>query len=96
MRKTYSYTFKKQMVELYMEGHTATELARKYDISNRRRIHEWVSKVKQAGTMEVLKDTRGLANKGKTKDAKQSLEKEMERLKLENAYLKKLLELKRR
>ena len=96
MRKTYSYQFKKQMVELYMEGYTATELARKYDISNRRRIHEWVNKVKQAGTMEVLKDTRGLANKGKTKELKLSMEKQMERLKLENAYLKKLLELKRR
>ena len=96
MRKTYSYQFKKQMVELYMEGYTATELASKYDISNRRRIHEWASKVKQAGTMDVLKDSRGLANKGKTKEVKLSMEKEMERLKLENAYLKKLLELKRR
>lgn len=96
MRKIYLYELKKQMVELYMEGYSAADLAEKYDIASRRRIQDWVKRVRDAGTMEVLRDTRGLANKGKTKEVKLSMEKEMERLKLENAYLKKLLELKRR
>ena len=90
MRKNYTFELKKQVVELYMERHTAIELAEKYEIADRRRIYEWVNKVKEAGTMDALKDTRGLANKGKTKEVKYSMEKEMERLKLENDYLKNI------
>ena len=85
MRKNYTFELKKQVVELYMEGHTAIELAEKYEIADRRRIYEWVNKVKETGTMDALKDTRGLANKGKTKEVK-----EMKRLKLEKKLAKRV------
>lgn len=92
----YSFELKKKVVELYFEGYSAVDLKEQFDINNRRRVSEWAKKVREAGTFDVLKDTRGLANKGKTKNKMESQTDEIERLKLENLYLKKLLELKGR
>jgi transposase-like protein len=90
----YPVDLKKQVVELYFEGHSPAKLAEKYNIKNRRVVNEWVLKVINDG-YEGLNDKRGLKSKGKKKVERQTLEKEMELLKLENEYLKKLLDLKR-
>lgn len=92
----YTFELKKQVVELYHEGYSAVELKDMFGLGDRRRVSEWAKKVRDAGTMDVLKDTRGLANKGVTKKKKESMVEENERLKLENLYLKKLIELKGR
>lgn len=92
----YTFELKKQVVELYLEGYSAMELKERFGLRDRRRVSEWAKKVRDAGTMDVLKDTRGLANKGITRKKKESMVEENERLKLENLYLKKLIELKRR
>ena len=92
----YDFQMKKEVVELYFEGYSAVELTERFKLGNRRRVSEWAKKVRDAGTMEALKDTRGLANKGRTKKKKETIEEENERLKLENLYLKKLIELKGR
>jgi len=93
---SYGFDLKKEIVELYFEGHSAVDLAKRFELSNRRRVSEWVKQVREAGTFEVLRDTRGLANKGKTKLFKEALKEENERLTLENLYLKKLIALKGR
>lgn len=94
--RVYSFELKKQVVELYFEGYSAVELVERFDLGNRRRVTEWTKKVREAGTMDALKDTRGLSNKGRTREKKESIAEEIERLKLENLYLKKLIDLKRR
>jgi transposase len=93
-RKKYSYDVKKQVVEMYFEGHPIVDIVTKFEISNRRRVHEWVKKVKENG-YDALNDTRGHKSKGKSKKEDQTLEEKYERLQLENLYLKKLLDLKR-
>lgn len=92
----YGFELKKEVVELYLEGHSAVDLTKRFELSNRRRVSEWVKQVREAGTLEVLRDTRGLANKGRTKASNESMEEEIDRLNLEVLYLKKLIELKGR
>lgn len=94
--KTYSFDLKKKIVELYLEGHSAAELAQEYGISNRRSVNDWVMKVQTTGTYDSLKDRRGLANAGQPRERKQSLEEENERLRMEIYYLKKLITVKGR
>lgn len=94
LSKKYPYEVKKQIVEMYFEGHSVPDLVEQFDVKNRRRIYEWVNKVR-AGGYEALGDLRGSQSKGKSKKEKYTLEEKYERLKLENEYLKKLLDLKR-
>ena len=91
---SYSFEIKKEIVGLYFEGHSAVDLAKRFELSDRRRVLEWAKKVREAGTLEVLRDARGLANKGRNKESKETLEEEVARLKLEVMYLKKLINLK--
>ncbi|MEH7387256.1 helix-turn-helix domain-containing protein [Bacillus sp. JJ1521] len=93
-KRTYPYDLKKQLVELYLEGHSSTELAKKYDIHSYKRITDWVRKVREGG-FKALEETRGRHSKGKSKKEEVTLEEKYEKLKLENEYLKKLLDLKR-
>ncbi|WP_085993459.1 helix-turn-helix domain-containing protein [Oceanobacillus senegalensis] len=93
-KRQYSVELKKQAVEMYLEGYSGREVAKKLDIKNERRVTEWVSKAKEGG-FQALDDKRGLMSKGKSKKEEWSLEEKYERLKLENEYLKKLLDLKR-
>ena len=94
-KQYYPFEMKKKVVELYFEGHSATDLAKRFDLTSRKRVTDWVSKVRKAGTMDALNDTRGLSNKGITRKKKESMLEENERLKLEILYLKKLIDLKR-
>ncbi|WP_453990198.1 helix-turn-helix domain-containing protein [Bacillus nitroreducens] len=93
IQNNYSYDLKKQVVEMFLEGHSAAELAKKFEIKNQRRVYDWVEKVRAEG-YSALNDARGTNSQGKSKKAK-TLEEKYELLKLENEYLKKLLRLKR-
>ncbi|MDM5332089.1 transposase [Ureibacillus composti] len=93
MRKSYSYELKKEAVELYFEGFSASYVANKLDISSRTLVNDWVKQVKVSNTFDVLLPNQGRPRKNSKK--KETIVEENERLKLENLYLKKLLELKR-
>ncbi|MFA9560692.1 helix-turn-helix domain-containing protein [Evansella sp. AB-rgal1] len=92
--KNYPYEVKKQIVEMYFEGHSVTDLVEQFEVRDRRRIYDWIEKAREEG-YRALEDGRGLRSTGKKKKEEQSLEEEYEKLKLENEYLKKLLDLKR-
>lgn len=94
MKQTYPYDLKKQVVEMYFEGHAVPDLVTEFNISNRRTLYDWINKAKEGG-FRALGDNRGKKSKGKSKIDEQSLVEKYERLKLENEYLKKLLDLKR-
>lgn len=72
------------------EGHAVPDLLEEYGLK-KRTVYDWISLVKEAG-YDALYDRRGRKNK---KDKEEYYLSEMERLRLENDYLKKLLELKR-
>ncbi|TCP16200.1 helix-turn-helix protein [Scopulibacillus darangshiensis] len=92
--RKYPYDLKKQVVEMYLEGHPLNELVEKFDLGNVRRVYEWAKRVREGG-YKALNDQRGLKSKGKRRKNGETPEEEIERLKLENQYLKKLLDLKR-
>ncbi|WP_153062651.1 hypothetical protein [Metasolibacillus meyeri] len=78
---------------MYLAGTSTAEIMETFPIANRRRVTEWVKAVREANTLEVLLPNQGRPHKNKEKQ--ESIEAENERLKLENLYLKKLLDLKR-
>lgn len=94
-KRTYTYELKKKVVELYFEGNTSQELADAYDIANRRRVSEWVKIVREHG-YDALKFGIPKDDRLEEKIKNQKLRKEIERLKLENEYLKKRIKLERR
>lgn len=91
--RTYTYEVKKKAVELFFEGHPPEYIMEKFEIKNRRSVYEWVEKVRNENSFDALLDKRGLSNKDRKK--KETVEEEIERLKLENLYLKKLLQLRK-
>lgn len=92
--KKYSFEIKKKAVELYFEGQSAITIAKENNISSDRRVLAWSKKVREANSFEVLRDTRG-RRKQPVKNQKETLEEENERLRIENLYLKKLLDLRK-
>lgn len=89
----FPFELKKQAVELYFEGYTSQEVADKLGINHRTRVSEWVRLVRAANSFDVLLPNKGLPRKNGRK--KETLQEENERLKLENLYLKKLLDLRK-
>lgn len=79
---------------MYLQGVPTSELVVKFELSHRRRVSDWVRKVREGG-YEALKIQTGAKSKGKSKKGQLSLEEKYERLLLEVEYLKKLLDLKR-
>ena len=92
--KKYSFETKKKAVELYFEGQSAITIAKENNISSDRRVLAWSKKVRDANSFEVLRDTRG-KRKREVINQRQTLEEENERLRIENLYLKKLLDLRK-
>lgn len=92
--KKYSFEIKKKAVELYFEGQSAITIAKENNISSDRRVLAWSKKVRDANSFEVLRDTRG-KRKQEVINHKETLEEENERLRIENLYLKKLLDLRK-
>ena len=46
--RVYSEETKREVVERFLEGHRAVDLQEQFGIKNRRRIYDWVHKVKDA------------------------------------------------
>jgi len=92
MKKKYPYELKKQVVELFFEGESAADLTEKFEISNSRRIYDWTKIVREHGYKGLEYGVSRISNDSK-EDV--SLAVENNRLRLENEYLKKLLDLKR-
>lgn len=90
LSKTHSYDFKKRIVEKYFEGYAVRDLLKEYQLK-KRTVYDWITLVKEGG-YEALYDRRGRKNR---KNEKEHYLTENERLRLENEYLKKLLDLKK-
>jgi len=91
--KKYPYELKKEVVELYFEGESAVDLTEKFNISNRRRVQEWMTIVRKHGYVALERGVPKTTDESESEES--SIKEENTRLKLENAYLKKLLDLKR-
>jgi len=97
IRKTYDIEFKLQAINLYLEeGMGAKSIGKELGIAYAI-VERWVNHYKREG-IQGLEEKRGKAkgyNKGRPKIDPLSDAEKIQRLEAENAYLKKLLALKK-
>jgi len=96
-KQQYSFEIKKEVVERHLAGETAMDLAREFDLSSDQLVSGWSWKWRKGGD-EALKPKPKGRPKGST-DPKslteeEKLRRQVERLEAENAYLKKLRDLR--
>jgi transposase len=98
IRKTYSKEYKLDVVKKYLdEGWTKHEIMDHFHISSSM-LHRWVTHYKNEG-IQGLEEKRGKTKglrKGRPRKNPFTPEQELERLRAENEYLKKLLALRKR
>jgi transposase len=99
INRTYDKEFKLRAVRMYLEEHKGYRIVtRELGLSDTKMIRRWVKNFRELG-VDGLDDRRGRAtssNQRRSRTETLSKDKELERLRAENAYLKKLLELERR
>jgi len=97
IRKTYSKEYKLDVVKKYLyEGWTKREIMDQFRISSSM-LHRWVTHYKNEG-IQGLEEKRGRTKslrKGRPRKNPLTTEQELERLRVENEYLKKLLALRK-
>ena len=77
----YEDTFKKQLVELYNNGKSATEIIKEYHVSSSA-LWKWIKYFNNTGSFKEKNNRSQLENDYK------ELEKEVRRLRMENDILK--------
>ena len=97
--KRYTPEFKKQVIETMQEEKLSySETARRFDVSNHHRIQDWERIYLTEGPEGFAVERRGRKRKGSLnkqlpKQVEEDLLAEVQRLRAENEYLKKLASL---
>lgn len=96
-KQQYSFEIKKEVVQRHLAGETTMDLAREFDLSSDQLVSGWSSKWRKGGD-EALKPKPKGRPKGSTASKllteEEKLRRQVERLEAENAYLKKLRDLR--
>lgn len=96
-KQQYSFEIKKEVVQRHLAGETAMDLAREFGLSSEQLVSGWSWKWRKGGD-EALKPKRkgrpkrSVTPKPLSEEAK--LRRQIARLEAENAYLKKLRDLR--
>ena len=97
IKQQYSFEVKKEVVQRYLAGETKMDLAREFGLSSDQLVKDWSWKWRKGGD-EALKPKPKGRPKGsvtpKPLSEEDKLCRENERLRAENAYLKKLRDLR--
>ena len=93
--KRYTPEFKQMVVETMMQQKLSyCEAARQFNVSNHHRVADWERIYLMEGPEGLCIERRGRGSKGRPtkfpKEVEEDLLKELQRLRAENAYLKKL------
>lgn len=96
-KQQYSFDIKKEVVQRYLAGETRMDLARKFGLSSDKLVKDWSQKWRQSGDDALTPKPKGrpkgsTAPKQLTEEDK--LRRQIARLEAENAYLKKLRDLR--
>lgn len=90
----YASDFKLKVVKKYLEGGYSTQdLADEFGISSKTQVHNWVKRYEREGEEAFIFETRGNPKDKRETDEKfifENLAEELQFLKMENEYLKKL------
>lgn len=98
-QRTYSKEIKLKAVKMYLEdGLGSTRIAKELSLSSYKRVMLWVKNYNELGEagLEERRGSTKSAERGRPRTKVESMEKELERLRAENAYLKKLWNLGRK
>lgn len=98
-KTTYSFDFKKEVVERFLAGEPKTALAKEYQLSSPQLVADWVRKYRADGEEGLRPKPKGRPKKNPHAPRQpvselQRLQRENDRLRAENAYLKKLRDLR--
>ena len=96
-KQHYSFEAKKEVVERHLAGESMMDLAREFNLSSDHLVKDWVAKWRRGGDEALRPKPKGrpkgsAAPKRLTEEEK--LRRQVERLEAENAYLKKLRDLR--
>lgn len=96
-KQQYSFDFKREVVQRHLAGETAMDLAREFGLSSEQLVRGWSRKWRKGGD-EALKPKPKGRPKGsvapKPLSEEEKLRRQIARLEAENAYLKKLRDLR--
>ena len=96
-KQQYSFEIKKEVVQRHLAGETVMDLAREFGLSSEQLVSGWSWKWRQGGD-EALKPKPKGRPKGsvapKPLSEEEKLRRQIARLEAENAYLKKLRDLR--
>lgn len=96
-KQRYSFEVKKEVVERFLAGETRMELAQEFNLSSVFVVKQWVRQWRQGGDDALKPQPKGRP-KGSTRQQPVSeedkLRRRVEQLEAENAYLKKLRDLR--
>ena len=96
-KHTYSFEVKKEIIERHLAGATRMELAKEFDLSSPTLVKDWMRRYRKEGWDGLKPKPKGRPTgsaKPKPLTEEDKLRRENERLKAENAYLKKLRDLR--
>ena len=96
-KQQYSFEIKKEVVQRHLAGETRMDLAREFDLSSDILVRDWARKWRKGGDDALKPKPKGrpkgsAAPKRLTEEDK--LRRQIARLEAENAYLKKLRDLR--
>lgn len=95
--QSYSFEVKKEVVERFLAGETRMDLAQEFALSSQEMVKRWVHLWRQGGDEALMPKPKGRP-KGSSKPQPMSeedrLRRRVEQLEAENAYLKKLRDLR--
>ena len=96
-KQQYSFEIKKEVVQRHLAGETVMDLAREFGLSSEQLVKDWTRKWRK-GDDEALKPKPKGRPKGsvapKPLSEEEKLRRQIARLEAENAYLKKLRDLR--
>lgn len=95
----YSFDLKKEIVDRFLAGESKPALAKEFQLSSPHLLENWVRKYRAEGEAGLRPKPQGRPNKApetprQASSELQRMQRENERLRAENAYLKKLRDLR--
>lgn len=96
-KQSYSFELKKEVVTRFLAGETAMDLAAEYSLSSGEQVKGWARRWRQGGDDALAPKPRGRPKGSATPQLlteEEKLRRQVARLEAENAYLKKLRDLR--
>ena len=99
-KRSFSFEFKLEVVQRFLDGETKVSLAREFDLSSSKLVETWARVYRREGEDGLRPKRRGRPPRPAGQDSGEgeleALRRENERLRAENAYLGKLRALRMR